>query len=275
MERETIESMKAQMRPGAQARAALEERLAQAGETRPAAWKRYAAAAACAALVLAAWPVYRLAVRPTPQPHGYEIVERQGELSAARKAPAVPGAQDGASPAPSAPTDDPPEALGPREEGRSAAVIQYDALAGHLVGPYGRMQPPDWYGGHVITDEAAGERLTVFLVEDSRTPELEEQVREWCGGGEVSFDSVRYSWNELAALMERVSDALDGDGIWVPSSCGFDEGGNCLLLDFLAPVSGEEREALLLLLAELDPDGDAIRVRMFEEMGPVDPEIVK
>ena len=55
---EIFSSMQEQLRPSPQARAALEERLAQPVKKRPARWK-YGALAACAALVLAAYPIYR------------------------------------------------------------------------------------------------------------------------------------------------------------------------------------------------------------------------
>ena len=55
---EIFSSMQEQLRPSPQARAALEERLAQPVKKRPAPWK-YGAVAACAALVLAAYPIYR------------------------------------------------------------------------------------------------------------------------------------------------------------------------------------------------------------------------
>ena len=58
MNKELFSSMQEQLKPSAQARAALEERLAQPVKKRPAPWK-YGALAACAALVLAAWPIYR------------------------------------------------------------------------------------------------------------------------------------------------------------------------------------------------------------------------
>lgn len=55
---EIFSSMQEQLRPSPQARAALEARLAQPVKKRPAPWK-YGAVAACAALVLAAYPIYR------------------------------------------------------------------------------------------------------------------------------------------------------------------------------------------------------------------------
>ena len=57
--KELFASMQGQLKPSPQARAALEARLAQPVKKRSAPWK-YGAVAACAALVLAAWPIYRV-----------------------------------------------------------------------------------------------------------------------------------------------------------------------------------------------------------------------
>ena len=84
---EIFSSMQEQLRPSPQARAALEDQLAQPVKKRPARW-RYGAVAACAALVLAAWPIYR-ALSPAlhatvPGQGGYtayqETEETLGEL---------------------------------------------------------------------------------------------------------------------------------------------------------------------------------------------------
>lgn len=275
MKRDIIASMKAQMTPGAQARAALEEKLAQGRSARPNLWRRCAAAAACAALVLTAWPLYRLASRSAEADlHSYTIVEQNGEHPAI-KAPAPEGGE--ASPSsdvePST-VEEPIVEPGPWEESRTAAVIQYDNFVVHLLGENGWVQPPEWYGGHdPYTDP---DRLTVFLTQGHRTPELEAQITDWCGGGEVAFGEVKYSWNYLAALLERVGTALDWDDIDCTCSIGIDEGSaNCLRLDVLGPLDEAEREAFLARLAELDPEDDAIRVWFFEDGGPVDERIMK
>ena len=72
--KELFASMQGQLKPSPQARAALEARLAQPVKKRPAPWK-YGAVAACAALVLAAWPIYRVL-----SPALHAVVPDQGGL---------------------------------------------------------------------------------------------------------------------------------------------------------------------------------------------------
>lgn len=273
MKRDVITSMKAQMTPGAQARAALEEKLVKRRSARPAAWRRYAAAAACVTLALAAWPLYRLGSRPAETDlHSYTIVERNGENPAV-KAPAPEGGE--APPTPDvelSTVEEPIVEPGPSEESRTTAILQYDNFIGHLRGEDGWVQFPEWYGGHdPYTDP---DRLTVFFTQGYRTPELEAQITDWCGGGGVAFGEVKYSWNYLAALLGRVGTALDEDDI--DCSCGIDGGSaNCLRLDVFGPLDEAAREAFLARVAELDPDDDAIRVWFFEDGGAVDERIIK
>lgn len=74
--KELFASMQGQLKPSPQARAALEARLAQPVKKRPAPWK-YGAVAACAALVLAAWPIYRVL-----SPALHAVVPGQGGYTA-------------------------------------------------------------------------------------------------------------------------------------------------------------------------------------------------
>ena len=67
--------MKEQMTPSAQAQAALTVQLAQAASPRKTLqWGRYAAVAACAALLIAAYPLYQH-FKPQPKLHDYTVVE--------------------------------------------------------------------------------------------------------------------------------------------------------------------------------------------------------
>ena len=74
--KELFASMQGQLKPSPRARAALEARLAQPVKKRPAPWK-YGAVAACAALVLAAWPIYRVL-----SPALHAVVPGQGGYTA-------------------------------------------------------------------------------------------------------------------------------------------------------------------------------------------------
>lgn len=60
MNKELFDSMRKQMTPSPEVRAALSEKLAQPAKKRPVPWKKYTALAACAALVIGAFSVYHL-----------------------------------------------------------------------------------------------------------------------------------------------------------------------------------------------------------------------
>ncbi len=60
MNKELFDSMRKQMTPSPEIRAALSETLAQPTKKRPVPWKKYTALAACAALVIGAFSVYHL-----------------------------------------------------------------------------------------------------------------------------------------------------------------------------------------------------------------------
>ena len=59
MNKELFDSMRKQMTPSPEIRAALSETLAQPTKKRPVPWKKYTALAACAALVVGAFTVYQ------------------------------------------------------------------------------------------------------------------------------------------------------------------------------------------------------------------------
>lgn len=79
MKKERIDSMKEQLLPSREARAALEERLAAAPKKRPVPYQKYIAAAACAALLIAAYPVYRLTHPQDAPRHSYTLVQDGAE----------------------------------------------------------------------------------------------------------------------------------------------------------------------------------------------------
>lgn len=254
-------------------------------------WKTAAACAACAALVLGAYPVYRAAHPPL---HGYTVLEG-GSMTTLddMKAPAgggidvpgqgAPGDVGGDQPGPSQegvyapnPNTLPGGAyVGPDAADKSTltpgmdipvdepASDQYDRLLrGMGMHGEGADSYPDWFAGAWIDHGGAPETpawLAVAIVDGFRTPELEAQIRDWCGGtGEVALMDAKYSKNHLDGLMNPVTKALDGTGL----SCGIgvDVTANCLGVD----IYGDSiPEAVLAELARLDPAGDAIRVRLF------------
>ena len=63
-----------------------------------------------------------------------------------------------------------------------------------------------------------------------RTAGLEAQIQEWCGGG-VVFQDVKYSWEYLLALQDRVVDAITTPGYGLQCGVGVDVMENFLGVD--------------------------------------------
>lgn len=253
-------------------------------------WKTLAACAACAALALGAYPVYQAA---NPPLHGYVVME------GARADETLETALDegGGAPADGPLADSAPEATmevngfagsydagaapvyGEQGEedltkdgvGYSApaqdapvqekAAEQYDNFWRNLGLNYALGFYPEWCAGVWIDNDAQPEpRLAVAVVEGFRTPELEAQIIEG-SGGEVTFKDAKYSWSHLEQLMDSVGELLDNrapEGVCF--GFGIDVTENCLTVD---AYGGEIPKDVLAALARLDPDGDAVRVRVF------------
>ncbi len=231
-------------------------------------WKTIAACAACAALVLGAYPVYRAV---NPPLHEYTVLEGGGMTTLDDvKAPAggesdpntIPGGAyvggdkgetgiDGSEYA--VPGQDAP--------GQEKAAAQYDALMKN--GGINAAAPnPDWYGGAWIDNSFYPEaKLAVSIVNGFRTSELEAQIEEWCGG-EVVFQDVKYALTYLYALQDSVVDVFTGGSDGLNCGVGVDVMANCLGVDLYS--NGQTiPDSILAQLAKLDPAGDAIRVRLF------------
>lgn len=340
MNQELFDSMREQMKPSPQVRAELTEKLAQPVKKRPSPWKRYGAVAACAALVIGAFPLYHAIMNPDSV-SGVEIlwthragvplhsyVTVKGLTGYSTEDAAVndkgSGGEDGAG---DQDMDMTPEDLeqamldvgytqGEVDEYQSIgyqmtwakwwkfvdgqrnsegdAPFNLDSLksfsqkelyvnAGILPAPntgdlpggayvgdapaqeealqaIDKLAPhirshPDWYGGAYI--DSAG-TLIVCLVEsqDPGDKSLELQVLEWTGNDRVGFTSGKYSLGYLLDLQKKVCDALYYD-LGLGFSCGTNEELNRLELT-LPEVTDEA----LVLLAELDPDDDAIYVQV-------------
>lgn len=243
-------------------------------------WKAVAACAACAALVLAAWPMAAMEAGKkdaAPGLHAYIVMEEAGgaqeRSEAAPKAPAEGAAPDyaadgdgpllGASTVPNDGGEMGKENAAGGVDGNrywggerpvQEAALWYDAL----VHAMGLEDCPQWYGGAWIAEDRL---LAVAIVDGLRTPELEAQLQKAAGEGAVlRLSTVKYSMEFLNGLMEPVGQALEGTGL----SCGIgvDVTANCLGVD-LYGGSGTVSDGVLVRLADLDPDGDAIRVRVF------------
>lgn len=323
MDKKLIDSMNGQMAPSPQVRAALMERLAQAPKRRRGPARRYIALAACAALVIGAFPLYR-ALRPGPgaRPlHSYVTVEGPASHFYATE-DALTGGEGIGGDAGDQDMDMAPEDLASamlevgytqeeideyqstgyqmtwakwwkfvheqeNSEGDEPFTLEglkifsqkelyvntgalpggayvgdipvqegaedYQLLMAHFNGTY-----PDWYGGAYL--DSSG-RLVVQLVEDKDPGDksLELQVLDWTGSDSVMFSSCKYSLTRLKELMDRLNALPDSDPVCrdVMVGWGVDEEANRIELTLT-----EVNDQVLSILAQLDPEDDAIYVQV-------------
>ena len=277
MNKELLDSMNKQMSPSPEARAALNEKLAQPARKRPVPWIKYGAIAACAALVIGVFPFYQ-AMKGLDNINGQEILWTHRAGMPLHSYVTVEGLT-GTVTENAAVSDK----GGGGRENYSTGVIDRDTYAGDILdrpqvpntgdlpgGAYVGDVPvqegaedyqklmdhfngalPDWYGGAYIDPSGA---LIVNLVEahDSADKTLALQIQDWAGGP-VGFGSVKYSLSYLRRLQEQAFDAMYGLGLSV--GCSVDEEAGRVVLT-LSSVTDEA----LALLAELDPEDDAILV---------------
>lgn len=283
MNQELFDSMRKQMTPSPQVRAALSEKLAQAPKKRPAPWKKYAALAACAALVIGAFPLYQAIMNPDSV-NGVEILwtHRAGApLHSYVTAEGLTGysAEDAAvndkgsggedcstgviyrdtyvddildrTQAPN--TGDLPGGAYVGDAPVQEGAEDYQKLMDHFNGIY-----PDWYGGAYLDSSGW---LVVQLVEDKDPADksLELQVLDWTGSDNVMFSSCKYSLAHLNELMDRLNALPDEDPKCgdVMASWARDEMNNRVIVTLT-----EANDHILSVLAELDPDDDAIYVQV-------------
>ena len=278
MNKELFDSMQKQMAPGPEVRAALSEKLSQPAKRRIPI-RKYVAVAACAALVIGGFSAYRLyrdearwaLITQSYQRggeirhlHTYVIVEDSpttdtGALVAENGVEDTyytghiytrPIDRDSGAPN----TGD----LSSPEGSIEDVLVQegaedYQMLMAHFNGVL-----PDWYGGGYLDGDG---RLVVLLVEskDPGDKSLELQVQEWTGSDRVRFGSAKYSLNHLKELMDRLNRLPDADLKYsdVMAGWGIDEENNRIELTLT-----QVYEPLLSVLAELDPDDDAIYVQV-------------
>ena len=268
MNKEFFASMGAQMAPSPEARAALREKLAQGVPVkRPVPWRRYAALAACLALVITAVPLSRHwkwrkivdnfqpgdTVSPL-EPHSYvtaDGVSTQTENTTTGNIDAGGGEamNTGDLPGGAYVVDIPVQEI---------AVMAYQNLMAQFEKDYGPDAYPEWYGGAYIDEN---ERLIVNIVEGDEPEDkaLFLKIQDWAGTDQISFGSVKYGLGYLRDLQDRAFDAMDALGLAV--GCGVNEETGQVELD-LSAVTDEA----LLALAELDPEDDAILVRVGQTM---------
>ena len=234
-------------------------------------WKAVAACAACAVLVLGAYPAYQAAHPPL---HSYTVLEgggmtTQGDVKAPAGGTFGPGIMPGGAYVGNDRGEtgiDGTEYTAPGQDApvQEKAAAQYQGLLQGLGGQ-GGYEPeayPGWYGGAWIDNSFYPEaKLAVALVDGFRTDELEAQIEEWCGG-EVVFKDVKYSRSYLDQLMEPISQVLEEADMDLLCGFGVDVMENCLGVDIHSDGKDIPKEGLAKL-AQLDPDGGAIRVRLF------------
>ena len=133
------------------------------------------------------------------------------------------------------------------------ALNAYEELMDRFNGVY-----PDWYGGAYIDSSGW---LVVQLVEDKDPADksLELQVLDWTGSDQVMFSSCKYSLAQLKELMDQLNALPDEDPVCrqVMAGWGIDEEANRIELTLT-----QVYEPILAILAELDPDDDAICVKV-------------
>lgn len=234
-------------------------------------WKAVAACAACAVLVLGAYPAYQAAHPPL---HSYTVLEgggmtTQGDVKAPAGGTFGPGIIPGGAYVGNDRGEtgiDGTEYTVPGQDApaQEKAAAQYQGLLQGLGGQ-GGYEPeayPGWYGGAWIDNSFYPEaKLAVAIVDGFRTDELEAQIEEWCGG-EVVFKDVKYSRSYLDQLMEPISQVLEEADMDLLCGFGVDVMENCLGVDIHSDGKDIPKE-VLAKLAQLDPDGGAIRVRLF------------
>ena len=230
-------------------------------------WKTFAACAACAAVMICAYPVYRMV---NPPLHSYTMVERGGTMNTLDGESTVTGGQGvtdnlpggayvGNGSTPSGGNDwleDPGSDLSGAPTDKAAAT-QYDRLLqGMGARGNGEIVYPDWFAGAWFEDGI----LTVGIVDELRTPELEMEIKGWVQT-DIAFQGAKYSYTYLDALMEKTVARIEGAGL--TCGVGVDVTANRLGVDLYNEETAPEFKKVLAALAELDPAGDAIQVRVF------------
>ena len=142
---------------------------------------------------------------------------------------------------------------------QETAAAAYQNLMAQFEKDCGPGSYPEWYGGAYINENNT--LLTVNIVEDCEPEDkgLFLKIQDWAGTDSLTFGSVKYGLGYLRDLQDRAFDAMNALGLAV--GCGVNEETGQVELD-LSSVTDEA----LLVLAELDPEDDAILVRVGKAM---------
>lgn len=299
MNKDLFDSMQTQMSPGPEVRAALNEKLDQPMKRRTPV-RKYLAVAACAALVIGSISVYSLYQDPakwmllirtfhhdaqvgrrhsyvltdglttgfttasvedsTAELNGEDSVEdgmrNDGSIDVNERNAIWPSALESAPISGGGAQNDRPFIS------QDEAMKLYDILCGHLRARYGRQENfspnwPDWYGGGYLNNDRPDRvaRLTIVLVKDYDTPELRQEIYDFLGSDHVDFQSGKYALSHLLDLQKKLMDYPVLREVF--ASSWTDEESNRLNLTLT-----EVTDAALIVLADLDPEDDAIYVQV-------------
>ena len=300
MKHDLCSNMQKQMKPAPEVRTALSEKLSQPVKRRSSSWKRYGALAACATLIVGTFSVYHLYHNQEKWmlvtrnfPHDAEVQQLHSYVTAEETVGSVrESSTEVDSGGGWTPDGDwrkhqgevPSYGLAAQKgEGREEvdsvemywgedllirgedipvqeeAADAYQKLMGRFDGEY-----PDWYGGAYIDDT---DTLMVCLVEDQDPGDktLELQILDWTDSDNVGFTSAKYSLAYLTELMEQLNRLPDTD-----PECGklitswhIDERNNRVELTVT-----QADPWILAVLAQLDPEDDAILVKEVKADSP-------
>ncbi len=261
MNREIFAQMQGQLKPSVEAQDSLRERLGRAKVKRRG-WGKYVAVAACAALLLGAYPAYR-ALKPA-RLHSYVAGSVAAtELTGQRESGTEDvGQTQGAGPAPNTGVIDVP--TGTIEDapvGSEEAVAAYQTLMARFQADYGEDKYPEWYGGSYLQ----GDSLIVNIVHrfDTADKEFFLSIQDMAGSDRVGFGGVKYSYSHLRELQKQVDGRLGEMGLSFVSAIDEERGQLRLSLS-------EKSDEALKFLAEIDPEDDAIAVHVGEQAKTTD-----
>ncbi len=261
MNKEIFAQMQGQLKPSVEAQDSLRERLGRAKGKRRS-WGKYVAVAACAALLLGAYPAYR-ALKPA-RLHSYVAGPvAAAELTGQRESGTEDvGLTQGAGPAPNTGVIvGPTGAVEDAPVGSEEAVAAYQTLMARFQADYGEDRYPEWYGGSYLQ----GDSLIVNIVHrfDTVDKGFCLSIQDMAGSDCVGFGGAKYSYSHLRELQKQVDGKLGEMGLSFGS--GIDEERGQLRLSL-----SEKSDEALKFLAEIDPEDDAIVVHVGEQTKTTD-----
>jgi hypothetical protein len=237
--------------------------LAQASSRPRRAWWKYVSLVACAALVIAAYPVYRTLHPPVQPLHSYVTIENES-FSTTTTTEATEDSGDDTAVAGAIESKDNIE-ISPENTPTSDIPVQeralnaYYNLMDYFQSHYGSDNYPDWYGGAYLD----GSELVVNIVSSygteskalTESKDLFLQIYDWAGDDRISFGETAYSLSYLRQLQDSVDDAMLSLGLDFGSGVNEETGQLELTLSQIT-------DEALAILAQLDPKDDAILVQV-------------